>query len=722
MTYYKITDFKINANKTGQKDHFLFTTLTQETNPKLGYFLIGFTSELNQNLSEKIAALLYDAANYYFTYENGLLSPEKSFEETIKLFNQKFYQHIAEHHSYSKKINITIAILVDGNLHFVNYGNNAIWLTTSTHKIINLIKSLGADTTLAGEKIFNQIFSGNITKYKRLALTNNNISAAIGANELQKILTRLPIGSIEHQLQIKLAERSPKNNQAIIGTIIDFSPTAHTATTPAKVPPEQSLHNLFKLTNQTKKFLQPKIMPDFNKLIQIWHAIKPKQPKKSLSFKRIQKRFPPFSFAKLKINKNKIKDISKLPQKIKMPSTKKSLRLPAPKNLLTEIRFHTKRWSTAFKSLPRSSKILLVLALLLLITFSLSIRFINTKKTTSISTTYLEDITQQIKDLHDKTEAAIIYGNNKDARKYLDQSLNLIQQIPDNNKKRKELKDSLMAKYDNLYQRLNKISKIPSPFLFLDLQTFNQQINSQQITNLNNSLLVLSKSSLLQININDQSIEDKTKDISSNPDFNFIAVSGNDVAIVNQNNNLLLYNPNEKELLTSQTISTANQNIAAIASYNRRLYLLDKGNGQIWRLNRQGNNFSPPRAWLKEEVSNNEGWRDFNIDGTIYILNNGNIEQYSQGRRTEFAIEEITPNLTNATKIKTLPDIPYIYILDPTNQRLVIFDKDGKLVKQYTSNSFTDLKDFAINYKAEDNKTNVYLLNGNKIYLIAIDE
>ncbi len=279
-----------------------------------------------------------------------------------------------------------------------------------------------------------------------------------------------------------------------------------------------------------------------------------------------------------------------------------------------------------------------------------------------------------------------------------------------------------MAKYDNLYQRLNKISKIPSPFLFLDLQTFNQQINSQQITNLNNSLLVLSKSSLLQININDQSIEDKTKDISSNPDFNFIAVSGNDVAIVNQNNNLLLYNPNEKELLTSQTISTANQNIAAIASYNRRLYLLDKGNGQIWRLNRQGNNFSPPRAWLKEEVSNNEGWRDFNIDGTIYILNNGNIEQYSQGRRTEFAIEEITPNLTNATKIKTLPDIPYIYILDPTNQRLVIFDKDGKLTKQYTSNAFTDLKDFAINYKVKDNKTNVYLLNGNKIYLVAIDE
>ncbi len=721
MTYYKITDFKISPAKNSYKDHFLFTTITQETNPKLGYFLIGFTSELTQVLSEKIAALLYDAANYYFTYENGLLSPEKSFEETIKLFNQKFFQHIAEHHSYSKKINITIGVLVNGNLHFVNYGNNAIWLITPSNKIINLIKSLGADTTLAGDKLFNQIFSGNITKYKRLALTNNNLATAIGINELQKILTRLPVGSIEHQLQIKLTERSLKNQPIVIGTIIDFAPSLHhSPSTPTKIPPEQSLHNLFKLTDQTKKFLQPKIMPDINKLIQIWHKIKIKRSPKGLSFKKINKRLPRFYFPNIKINK--IKNIPNLTHKINPSKTTVKFAIATPKNLTTELRFHLKRFVTTFRSLPRSSKILLTVALLLLATFSFSIRFINTKKTTSISTTYLEDITKQIQDLQDKAEAAIIYGNNKDARKYLAQSLNLIQQIPDNNKTRQELKNNLMNKYNNLYQRLNKISKIPSPLLFLDLQTFNQQVDSQQIINLNNNLFVLSQSNLLQINTSDQSIEDKSKDIDFDSNFNFVTITGNDLAILTQANKLLLYNPNRGEVLSEQTITNPDQNIVAVTNYNRRLYLLDQGNGQVWRLNRQGDNFSAPRAWLKDTINDTENWRDLSIDGTVYILNNGNVEQYSQGRRTDFALEEITPNLINATKLKTLPDIPYLYILDPTNQRLVIFDKDGKLVKQYTSDIFTNLKDFTIIYKAQDNKTHIYLLNGNRIYLIAIDE
>ncbi len=56
-----------------------------------------------------------------------------------------------------------------------------------------------------------------------------------------------------------------------------------------------------------------------------------------------------------------------------------------------------------------------------------------------------------------------------------------------------------------------------------------------------------------------------------------------------------------------------------------------------------------------------------------------------------------------------------LYILEPKNKRLVIFDKNGKLIKQFYSKKFTDLKDFVVNEK--ENK--IWVLN--KTQIIEID-
>jgi hypothetical protein len=67
-----------------------------------------------------------------------------------------------------------------------------------------------------------------------------------------------------------------------------------------------------------------------------------------------------------------------------------------------------------------------------------------------------------------------------------------------------------------------------------------------------------------------------------------------------------------------------------------------------------------------------------------------------------------------ATKLTISEDQDYIYIFEPTGKRLVVFNKNGNFVNQYTSNRFDNLRDFQVD---EKNKK-IYFLNSASVYSI----
>ena len=74
----------------------------------------------------------------------------------------------------------------------------------------------------------------------------------------------------------------------------------------------------------------------------------------------------------------------------------------------------------------------------------------------------------------------------------------------------------------------------------------------------------------------------------------------------------------------------------------------------------------------------------------------------------------VEPPLTQPAKITVSPEQNYFYVLEPLNKRLVVFDKTGKFINQYTGDKFDNLKDFQID---EKNKK-IYLLNGAIVYSV----
>ena len=142
-------------------------------------------------------------------------------------------------------------------------------------------------------------------------------------------------------------------------------------------------------------------------------------------------------------------------------------------------------------------------------------------------------------------------------------------------------------------------------------------------------------------------------------------------------------------------------NIKAAGTYNNRLYLLDAENNKILRYNRNGNSFSPAYSWIGESAILKNAV-DMSIDGHVYILNSdGEIFKFLRGIKQDFNLESVDPKLENPTRLFVSFEKKYIYILEPSKQRLLIFDKTGQFILQYKSDTFTNLKDFAVD---ENNK------------------
>jgi len=157
------------------------------------------------------------------------------------------------------------------------------------------------------------------------------------------------------------------------------------------------------------------------------------------------------------------------------------------------------------------------------------------------------------------------------------------------------------------------------------------------------------------------------------------------------------------------------------------LYFLDRKSGEIIKYPYLKNfEWNSPQLWLNPQTKTphqNEfgagreviDAKSMAIDGSIWILGKDNsISRYYIGGLQETLSFDIFPEPKDFSKIFTYPAFTYLYILEPVQKRIIILNKSGQIVKQFQSEKFDNLLDFAI---SEDAKT-IYLLNGLKVYQI----
>ncbi len=709
---------------------------------KLINFII---NSINQNyyqndkiiLREKISSLKIE-----HIFETALAKTNRDIKEFLKEEKIKIK---------TSDLNVTVGVIYENNLHFSNVGKNKAMLIykekeerknkkakQEENQIIYKIAILGKDEgkkpkTKETDSIFAEVISGAIPQDGYFLFTNEALPEYLSNKQLIDIITKLPpLGAAE---QIKNTLSSINAYISFSGVIIKNSvgdPEPKTAPKESNIisveTANSSLENLNTTEENTEKYLSSTGIINLKK----WsNNIKNKISKNdktnsqksnpfALKDKIFVKKKNPllyfkniFNFIKdimfyigrfffwiLKLKKNKEKtDLAEQKTKEKPKKNQKT------NQNITD-------W---FLALNKKRKTLLTIGVicLLLFTISVSITVIN-KKQVEKQRIITEKI-ETIKKKQNQIEANLLYNNEKGAKELLKENDNLLADLLAYTEEKTEQYNEFIKKHNEQKEKVRHIVYL-DPKEIADFNNLNSQANANNIIYYEDKIYAGDgeQSSIYITNLNDNSTTAVT-DINLNINsLKYPVASKNGMIYFMDNDEIIGLNA-ETEDMENISISLPDEksDIVSMEGYNNHIYALDYKNNEIYKYTKTNKGFTKRDNWIVDKNDFSTA-RDLSIDGNIYILlANGNILKYYTGKQREFKMDLIDPEITDASKMFVFQnDDGYIYILEPSTSRLIVFDKEGRFIKQYKLNNLDNIKDFTI----DENANIAYFLNGNKVY------
>jgi len=151
-----------------------------------------------------------------------------------------------------------------------------------------------------------------------------------------------------------------------------------------------------------------------------------------------------------------------------------------------------------------------------------------------------------------------------------------------------------------------------------------------------------------------------------------------------------------------------------LASFGSNIYVFDGSAGQIVKASLSKQN---TETWVSASSEKKPlDALSIVIDGNIWVLKpKGEVQRYFKGEYEESLEINVFPSLEKATKIYTRAQLPYLYILDTENARILVVTKFGDVIRQYQSPPFGQASDFVVSADGEI----LYVLVGQEVYQIA---
>lgn len=156
-----------------------------------------------------------------------------------------------------------------------------------------------------------------------------------------------------------------------------------------------------------------------------------------------------------------------------------------------------------------------------------------------------------------------------------------------------------------------------------------------------------------------------------------------------------------------------------IYSYGSNLYFFDRGHDQLWRYK---NVTEPASRYFQGVDISLADTVSLAIDGDVYELKeDGRLLRHTQTKKPDrsFVVTALSPELENPTALETsFGDEKAIYVAEPSKNRIVSIDKDGRFQKQYVWEdlSIDDIPDMYVDYSARI----LYFLGDNELYKIEL--
>ena len=141
--------------------------------------------------------------------------------------------------------------------------------------------------------------------------------------------------------------------------------------------------------------------------------------------------------------------------------------------------------------------------------------------------------------------------------------------------------------------------------------------------------------------------------------------------------------------------------ISQIATFGNNIYLLDRGQGEIWKYAAIDAGYGERKRWFGAGiVLDLSRVVDWVVDGDIWLLtSSGKLEKYSRGAPAKFALTGFPSNSDTGGFLDpiavTIVD-EKVYVLERGAKRVVSLDMNGQYLEQYVSEDFGRASDLMV--------------------------
>ena len=699
--------------------------------------------------SIKIINFLIDRLNTNYYQNDKLLLRERIstlkvehiFEAALAKTNQDYLNWLGNEKIKAREIavNLTVGLIHEDVLYFSNLGKNKVFLiyktppkgpnnrrsnSESDYKMSDIAKESGDNTAPVPGKLFSNVTSGPIPSGANILVTNEALPEYMSEKQLIPVLSTLPpMGAVE---QLKNTLAGINTYVTFLGIIIKNSlPDKTAAAADGRVTTSESISSLNQTEENTENLLSPTGMIKVRKWFRL-PGLFARGENESVPGRDSTINLKDSIYVKKKtwlivkktvtITKNGLYHFFNLLFFLfKAISGGKKISLN-----LSGLRARARRIGGIFSHLSFRHKILVTLSVICLILFTVSLAYNRAQKKQEQTVENYQELTDLIEKKENQAEASLLYSNEEGAKKLFDEITGLMQELPQVTDEQKARYETFQANLEKQLEQTRRVVRVDDAPVLADLTNLASGAKPDNIT------LVLPDNKLYIADSSQKSI------YIADPG-NGMVTSATDLEVPISTlyfpaplDNALIYYFNQTSIIELSLPDAAMSDlsigllgdaagVSGLQTYNSRLYLLSKSDNQVYRYNRSGSGFSSAYGWLNGQNDLSQAV-DMAIDGYVYVLNgNGTVLKFLRGEPTDFKIEGIDPPLQNTTKIKVSLDLDYIYILEPGEKRLAVFDKTGQFILQYKSDKFNALQDFAVDEAGKK----IYFLNGSLIYAAA---
>lgn len=566
-----------------------------------------------------------------------------------------------------------LALYQAGNLSLASIGRLNTLLVSDEH-VTNVLGLAPSKMRSVAKPTFEFITTGNLKPGETLLLSSSCLLDYFSTDKIRSLFNDNAPGAALRNIEQYVSSLPTHSPMGLLALKLTASDQI-TGTEP-------SLAKLIHTKDQTKNLLKPSM---WNYLKEKTQGLSmPRLPKfdkqpKTPSFNKVETQPEPEPIKQIDVAKiswhTKFKTLlSKLATKVNK-LVEKLAWLKSRNSIKEKIEITISIYIIRWQQFNLTKKIVAIIGMFALLVFAGSIVRLGKNSLAEQDhynyTRLLAKITQEQSNI----EAALIYRDDNKAKLGLKNLQEMIATLPQDSKNQKEQAAALaksLAWLENRVARKTEITTLKAWGSLLDKP--NQWFGLQKISNL---ILTFTKDGqVAYLNQDGKVVELPSLGPKTSSLVKAIGL-GKFIWLLNSAGDQFWFDPVSKT--TSQI--TDKLNVKDAVFYENNIYYISSENPGIWRTSKTANGFAKPVRWLKGAEALPVNDQAIGIDGNVYVAGQ-DLNKYIKGIKQDFSITTLEPPLKSVNKIYTSATVDYIYLVDNSDKRLVIFDKKARLVAQ----------------------------------------